>query len=49
MRLWRIRTIAEKLKDNEALAKVDALLAKADEKTKAKLQELRVTEGGGTK
>lgn len=49
MRLWRIRTIAEKLKDNAALAKVDALLAKADEKTKAKLQELRVTEGGGTK
>jgi|GEM_PF-4409115 len=49
MRLWRIRAIAEKLKDNEALAKVDALLAKADEKTKAKLQELRTTEGGGTK
>ncbi len=49
MRLWRIRAIAEKLKDNETLAKVDALLAKADEKTKAKLQELRVTEGGGSK
>ena len=40
MRLWRIRHLAHAAADKATMAKVDAMLAKADEKTDAKLKEL---------
>ncbi len=40
MRLWRIRGLAEADGNKEAVARVDALLARADERTLAQLKDL---------
>ncbi len=48
MRLWRIRHLAQQAADKATVAKVDTLLAKADEKTTAKLKELSAKSAPGS-
>jgi hypothetical protein len=47
MRLWRIRHMAQQSGDKATVAKVDTLLAKADERTAAKLKALQAKAAGG--